>query len=97
MLANVIFVCWHARRTSLTVGVKVMVVEVSAYDPAAYGNRLGSDYDTLYPAADLETEEAVALLSEYALARPGRSFVEFGIGTGRLALPLQERSCSATT
>ena len=64
---------------------------MSAYDPAAYGDRLGADYDTLYPADDLETDECVALLLELAQARPGRSFVEFGIGTGRLALPLLER------
>jgi SAM-dependent methyltransferase len=64
---------------------------VSAYDPAAYGNRLGGDYDTLYPAAGLETGETVELLANLANARPGRSVVEFGIGTGRLALELQSR------
>lgn len=64
---------------------------MSPYDPAAYGERLGADYDSLYPSADLETEAAVALLWDLADARPGRSFVEFGIGTGRLALGLSGR------
>lgn len=64
---------------------------MSAYDPAAYGDRLGSDYDALYPADALETEAAVALLSELAEACPGRAVLEFGIGTGRLALPLLDR------
>jgi SAM-dependent methyltransferase len=64
---------------------------VTDYDPAAYGNRLGADYDTLYPAGGLETEATVALLMELAGARPGRSLLEFGIGTGRLALALQGR------
>jgi SAM-dependent methyltransferase len=64
---------------------------MGAYDPAAYGDRLGADYDVLYPADDLETQAAVDLLWELARARPGRSFVEFGVGTGRLALPLLDR------
>jgi SAM-dependent methyltransferase len=61
------------------------------YDPAAYGDRLGADYDTLYPADGLETEATVTLLSDLALARRGGSLLEFGIGTGRLALALQDR------
>jgi SAM-dependent methyltransferase len=64
---------------------------VGTYDPAAYGDRLGADYDVLYPADDLEGQAAVELLYELANERPGRSFVEFGIGTGRLALPLLAR------
>ncbi len=64
---------------------------MSAYDPAAYGERLGAEYDALYPPDGLETEETVALLGELAESRPGRSVLEFGIGTGRLALPLLER------
>lgn len=59
------------------------------YDPAAYGQTLGGDYDALYPAADLDTDAAVARLAE--LAGPAGSVLEFGIGTGRLALPLLER------
>ncbi len=65
--------------------------EVSAHDPTEYGDRLGAKYDALYPAAGLETEDAVALLADLAEARRGRSLLEFGIGTGRLALPLQDR------
>ena len=64
---------------------------MSEYDPAAYGEQLGADYDALYPADGLETEATIALLSELAQARPGRSILEFGIGTGRLALALLDR------
>ena len=63
---------------------------MSAYDPTAYGDRLGAEYDALYPPDGLETEQTVGLLYELADARPGRSFLEFGIGTGRLALRLQD-------
>lgn len=62
-----------------------------SYDPAAYGDRLGADYDALYPEDGLETAATVDLLVELAEARPGRSLLELGIGTGRLALRLQER------
>jgi SAM-dependent methyltransferase len=65
--------------------------EVSPYDPAAYGDRLGAAYDTLYPEDGLETGQAVELLYDLAANRPGRSLLEFGIGTGRLALPLHDR------
>lgn len=61
------------------------------YDPAAYGDRLGADYDALYPADALETEATVELLAELAERRPGRSVLELGIGTGRLAIPLHRR------
>jgi SAM-dependent methyltransferase len=64
---------------------------VGAYDPAAYGERLGAAYDQLYPSADLETDAAVELLFDLARTRPSRSVVEFGIGTGRLALRLLDR------
>ncbi len=68
---------WHAR--------------VKPYDPAAYGDRLGVDYDRLYPADALETDATVDLLAELAESRPGRSVLELGIGTGRLAIPLHRR------
>lgn len=61
------------------------------YDPAAYGDQLGASYDTLYPADGLESEATVELLGALAAARPGRSVLELGVGTGRLALGLLER------
>jgi SAM-dependent methyltransferase len=64
---------------------------LSGYDPGAYGRRLGEVYDSLYPADALETEAAVDLLAKLALNRHGRSLLELGIGTGRLALALQDR------
>lgn len=61
---------------------------MSGFDPSAYGaSGIADDYDDLY-AGVLETDEAVARLFE--LAGGGR-VLEFGIGTGRLAIPLVER------
>lgn len=64
---------------------------LTSYDPGRYGKAVGDDYDTLYPGDDSHTDDAVALLAELADARPERSVLEFGIGTGRLALALLER------
>jgi SAM-dependent methyltransferase len=64
---------------------------VHGYDPAAYGERLGADYDKLYPAGALETEATVEFLVELAERRPQRSVLELGIGTGRLAIELHRR------
>src|SRR4051812_34115463 len=60
------------------------------YDPGRYGKAVG-DYDDLYPGIDAETEAAVDLLAGLACARPQRSVLELGIGTGRLALGLHRR------
>jgi len=65
--------------------------EVQGYQPAAYGDRLGADYDTLYPASGLETEATVDFLADLAERHPNRSVLEFGIGTGRLAIELCRR------
>jgi SAM-dependent methyltransferase len=65
---------------------------MKGHDPGTYGTKVGADYDLLYPGDPLETEAAVAALD--TLARTGAgggSILEFGIGTGRLALPLLER------
>ncbi len=59
---------------------------LSSYDPTRYGRVVSDSYDTLYPLP--ETPNTVALVAELALAHPARSVVEFGIGTGRLALAL---------
>jgi SAM-dependent methyltransferase len=58
------------------------------YDPRAYGEHLGSRYDDLYPLDGLETSEAVDFLAELAKRHDDPSLLEFGIGTGRLALRL---------
>ncbi len=57
------------------------------HDPAAYGRSVGSDYDALYPDPP-DTPAAVSALAE--LAGSG-ALLEFGIGTGRLGLPLVAR------
>lgn len=56
------------------------------FDPGLYGAGIADDYDDLY--ADLDTSAAVDCLAGLAGAGP---VLEFGIGTGRLALPLVER------
>jgi len=62
---------------------------VSGYDPAGYGDAVAREYDVLYPERELDTDATVALIAELARRRPTTSVLEFGIGTGRLALPLQ--------
>ena len=58
------------------------------FDPSAYGSSgIADDYDRLY-ADHWETEAAVECL--FGLAEGG-PVLELGIGTGRLALPLQAR------
>ena len=66
---------------------------MNAYDPASYGETIGAEYDLLYPASCFETEATVAALATLARSAPdsGGSILEFGIGTGRLALPLLEQ------
>lgn len=59
------------------------------HDPAAYGEALGAEYDALYPSTRFDTEAAVAAIAE--LAGADGAVLEFGIGTGRLALPLSRR------
>lgn len=64
---------------------------MTGYDPARYGKAVGDDYDTLYPGDGLDTEASIELLAELASERPERSVLELGIGTGRIALGLQDR------
>jgi SAM-dependent methyltransferase len=66
-------------------------LRITSYDPTKYGETLGGDYDELYPDAAFATDATVARLAELAEARPERAVLEFGIGTGRLALPLYRR------
>jgi len=65
---------------------------LSGYDPARYGEIVGDAYDSLYPGVEAETSAAIELLADLALCRPERSVLEFGVGTGRLALGLHERN-----
>src|SRR5919204_4085887 len=57
------------------------------YDETIYGERIAEEYD-LMPQLPQDTAQAVQLLAE--LAGHGR-VLELGIGSGRLALPLQQR------
>lgn len=56
---------------------------MEAYSANTYGEHIAAVYDELYPGYD---ENAIHALSQ--LAQGGRA-LEFGIGTGRIALPLQ--------
>lgn len=70
---------------------------VSAHDPQAYGAALGADYDALYPESHdaLQTGATVAFLARLAAHDGGAgSVLEFGIGTGRVALALLEHGVS---
>jgi SAM-dependent methyltransferase len=58
---------------------------VSDYDPTSYGARIAAEYDDVYEEV-LATEPAVSCLAELAEGGP---VLELGVGTGRLALPLQ--------
>ncbi len=53
------------------------------FDPAEYGGHFASVYDDVY--ADLSPDEAVRCLADLA---DGGAVLEFGIGTGRIAIPL---------
>jgi SAM-dependent methyltransferase len=57
------------------------------YDPTTYGAAIADTYDEMYESA-FDTEGAVEFLVDLAGGGP---VLEFGIGTGRLALPLAAR------
>src|SRR5215212_2692040 len=57
------------------------------HDAGEYGARIGDEYDDIYGGV-LDTDGAVALLAELA---GGGAVLEFGVGTGRVAIPLRER------
>lgn len=59
------------------------------YDAANYGRAVGADYDAMYPGVPAEDEAAVSLLVSLARQISEPSLLEFGIGTGRLALPVR--------
>ncbi|MDQ6783968.1 MAG: class I SAM-dependent methyltransferase [Actinomycetota bacterium] len=58
------------------------------HDAASYGIRLADDYDDIYDGV-FDTDGAVECL--VGLAEGGR-VLELGVGTGRIAVPLAERS-----
>lgn len=62
---------------------------LAGYEASRYGEAVGNDYDVLYPGEADGNEAAIDRLAALASARPERSVLEFGIGTGRLALPLR--------
>ena len=67
---------------------------MNEHDPRAYGEAVAADYDRLYPDAQLDTGAALDTLERLARLAGGdhpASLLEFGIGTGRLALGLHER------
>lgn len=55
------------------------------FDAAAYGHRVAEIYDEMYP----ERTDADAAARALAKLAPGGRALELGIGTGRIALPLQ--------
>jgi SAM-dependent methyltransferase len=60
-------------------------------DPGRYGKMLGGRYDDLYPSAPLDTASMAEFLAGFATKTDSNSLLEFGIGTGRLALAVQDR------
>jgi hypothetical protein len=60
-------------------------LEMKEYDDSTYGQNIAGVYDQLYAEYD---PAAIELLFELAGGGPA---LELGIGTGRVALPLQEK------
>jgi SAM-dependent methyltransferase len=56
------------------------------YQADTYGDRISAVYDEMYSAYDEKCVETLADLAQ------GGTALELGIGTGRIALPLRERS-----
>lgn len=61
----------------------------SRYDPAAYGRIWAAVYDSMLAASDPAAADAAA--DAIAKLADGGRVLEFGIGTGRLALPIGAR------
>ncbi len=60
---------------------------LSQHDASEYGAHIGADYDDIYEGV-FDTAGAVDRLAELA---EGNAVLEFGVGTGRIALALHER------
>lgn len=65
---------------------------MAAFDPRLYGARWADNYDEWHQGL-MDDEGAVAALAEFAADGP---VLEFGVGTGRLAVPLAERGVDVT-
>ncbi len=63
---------------------------MNEHDPAAYGRHVGTEYDELYPEHE-DTSSTIDFLADLA---DGGAVLEFGVGTGRLVLPLASRGMS---
>jgi SAM-dependent methyltransferase len=66
----------------------VVSLDESPHDAASYGARLADHYDDIYGGV-FDTDGAVDFLADLA---PGGRILEFGVGTGRIAIPLSQRS-----
>jgi SAM-dependent methyltransferase len=78
------------KRSITQAAQRVSAPRMNRHDPAAYGETHATEYDLLYPAEYFDTEPAASTLASLARSVSGGepSVLEFGIGTGRLALPL---------
>jgi ubiquinone/menaquinone biosynthesis C-methylase UbiE len=72
-------------------------IGMESYTPSTYGDKIADIYDEPGQTPD-DAQDAADLLSRLAkLATPETPrLLEFGIGTGRIALPLLERGCTVT-
>lgn len=65
---------------------------MATFDPRLYGARWAENYDEWHKGL-MDDEGAVAALADFAAGGPA---LEFGVGTGRLAVPLAERGVDVT-
>jgi SAM-dependent methyltransferase len=65
---------------------------MATFDPRLYGARWADNYDEWHRGL-MDDEGAVAALADFAAGGP---VLEFGVGTGRLAVPLAERGVEVT-
>ena len=65
---------------------------MATFDPRLYGARWADNYDEWHKGL-MDDEGAVAALAGMAAGEP---VLEFGVGTGRLAVPLAERGVDVT-
>jgi SAM-dependent methyltransferase len=65
---------------------------MATFDPRLYGARWAENYDEWHKGL-MDDEGAVAALADMAAGEP---VLEFGVGTGRLAVPLAERGVDMT-